>query len=118
MKKIIIKSNHNGVCPLCNSNDLDYAGIELDGDIAHYPWTCNSCKAEGAEYYYMRFSGQNIYLFADKKRSGMQEIELWDNDIRPAYGKEEFEKWLKENNIEIVNDLQRSGLPRGEEKKS
>jgi len=51
-----------GICPVCNKEDLDYGVLELNGSMAYYPWDCMSCNSSGQEWYNMNFSGQNVKI--------------------------------------------------------
>lgn len=56
-----VKSNINGVCPMCNSTNLDYGALEFETDmLSYYPWRCNDCHTQGEEWYVMSFSGHNL----------------------------------------------------------
>ena len=45
-----------GRCSKCNSEDLDYGALEIDGKMLYYPFTCESCGAEGKEYYCLEYT--------------------------------------------------------------
>ena len=53
---IKFKSNEEGKCPICNSENLEYFGMEFNvmGNV-YYPWTCSDCGTEGKEWYYVNF---------------------------------------------------------------
>lgn len=55
--KKVYKSNEQGTCPVCNSDNLDYGGMEIAalGNHIFYPYTCGDCKFEGKEYYRLNF---------------------------------------------------------------
>lgn len=53
---IKVKSNEIGKCPVCNSMNLDYDVLELDGSTVQYPWECKDCGAQGKEVYNANFS--------------------------------------------------------------
>lgn len=55
-----IKSNKQGVCPLCNSQNLDYGTINLEGELCNFKWKCLNCGGEGEEWYEMTFAGHNV----------------------------------------------------------
>jgi hypothetical protein len=50
-----------GTCPNCKGIDLDYDTIKVVGEEVYYPWTCNDCGTKGQEWYYLEFTGHNIY---------------------------------------------------------
>jgi hypothetical protein len=39
-----------GICPVCESDNLQYGTLELQDESVYYPWDCNSCDASGKEY--------------------------------------------------------------------
>lgn len=52
----VYKSNEQGVCPACGSNDLSYEGHPyIEDDEVYYQWLCRKCKFIGLEYYTLRF---------------------------------------------------------------
>ena len=56
-----IKSNKQGTCPFCGSDNLDYQPVEMQDDgMMFYPWTCQNCKAQGEEWYSLTFVGHNV----------------------------------------------------------
>jgi|TARA_R100000501_G_C2603926_1_gene100237 hypothetical protein len=55
-----IEEQCQGNCPHCNSDDLDYQGIEVDGDYCWYPFTCNVCKAVGSEDYIIKYNTTEV----------------------------------------------------------
>jgi len=44
-----------GMCPHCNSIELDYSSIDIDGESVYYPFVCAKCGCEGREYYNLEF---------------------------------------------------------------
>ena len=54
------KSNWQGMCPYCNSRDLDYGSIEFEDDMCYFPWECCGCGKTGEEWYSMEFAGHNV----------------------------------------------------------
>lgn len=50
------KSNEEGKCPICNSENLEYFGMELVDNAIYYPWHCPDCDTDGKEWYYVNFS--------------------------------------------------------------
>ena len=55
------KSNEEGRCPICNSENLEYFGMELMDNAIYYPWHCLDCDTEGKEWYYVNFSEVTAY---------------------------------------------------------
>lgn len=50
------KSNEEGKCPICNSENLEYFGMELEDTAVYFPWHCPDCDTDGKEWYYVNFS--------------------------------------------------------------
>lgn len=63
----MIKCNEVGVCPLCESENLEYKKPVIEECGVVYPWTCE-CGAKGQETYNLKFSGHyavekdNVYI--------------------------------------------------------
>lgn len=55
-----MKSNIQGQCPHCTSDNLNYDSIQVEKDVCYYPFTCEECGQEGSEWYEMSFIGHNI----------------------------------------------------------
>lgn len=52
--------HEQGVCPVCNSENLEYGSSDIDGDFISYDWTCEDCKSEGLEWYELTFSNHSV----------------------------------------------------------
>lgn len=50
------KSNEEGRCPICNSQMIEYFGMELEDTAVYFPWHCPDCDTDGKEWYYVNFS--------------------------------------------------------------
>ena len=50
------KSNEEGRCPICNSQMIEYFGMELEDTAVYYSWHCPDCDTDGKEWYYVNFS--------------------------------------------------------------
>jgi len=50
------KNERRGICPHCESNNLDY-GIHpiLDDTYIGFEWECNNCGTTGVEWYALEF---------------------------------------------------------------
>ena len=57
----MFKSNNQGHCPYCDSDNLDYGRTEFEGEMCYFPFTCQDCGKEGEEWYSMEFTGHNAY---------------------------------------------------------
>ena len=55
------KSNWQGRCPFCDSENLMYGTVEFEGDCIYFPWTCYDCEHEGKEWYNIDFIGHDVY---------------------------------------------------------
>lgn len=58
MKKYI--SNNQGICPCCNSDNLDYDAVQFEDNMLYFPFTCLNCETQGEEWYSMDFTGHNV----------------------------------------------------------
>jgi predicted nucleic-acid-binding Zn-ribbon protein len=45
-----------GLCPKCGSENLDYSISELHDSSLEYPFQCENCGFEGAEWYNLEFA--------------------------------------------------------------
>lgn len=59
-----------GVCPNCNSENISYGSIELDGCQAYFPCECEECGTTFNECYDLDFVG-NAEIF-----NGEEEIDF------------------------------------------
>lgn len=66
------KSNEEGKCPICNSENLEYFGMELEDTAVYFPWHCPDCDTDGKEWYYVNFSEVLAYT-PDGDMSGYEE---------------------------------------------
>lgn len=59
---IKFKSNEEGRCPICNSQMIEYFGMEFDimGNV-YYPWHCPDCNADGKEWYFVNYNDTGDY---------------------------------------------------------
>lgn len=49
-----------GLCPNCNSIELDYQSVEWGDNYVYYPFTCQKCNAECQEFYDLVYSGTEL----------------------------------------------------------
>lgn len=47
--------HEEGVCPVCNRQDLIYHKTDVSGGIVNFVWECNKCFASGLESYDLHF---------------------------------------------------------------
>ena len=48
IKKLV---NQPGICPNCQSRQMDYDTVCNEGDLCYYPYKCLDCGMEGEEWY-------------------------------------------------------------------
>lgn len=48
-------NKNQGKCGKCNSFNLNYGKIEIEGSQVYYPYNCIDCKAEGKEWYLLKY---------------------------------------------------------------
>lgn len=51
--------NEQGVCPVCNGENLEYGSSDIEGDVMGYEWTCEDCGSEGMEWYDITFNSNH-----------------------------------------------------------
>lgn len=44
-----------GICPSCESDDLNYGDSVLDGIYMGFEWECGECGTTGVEWYVLEF---------------------------------------------------------------
>ena len=44
-----------GVCPVCNSGDIEYGSSYVEDQMYIYEWSCEECGADGRELYELDF---------------------------------------------------------------
>ena len=49
--------HEQGVCPVCNQQDLTYHGTEFNSNTVEFEWECNQCYASGIESYDLNYVG-------------------------------------------------------------
>jgi len=50
-----VKTNCCGVCPKCNSDDIEYYDSYLEDDYYCYKGECNKCKTQFKEWYSLNY---------------------------------------------------------------
>lgn len=73
-----IKSNAQGICPVCDcKNTLNYGGPIFDDYGVYFPWKCLNCNSTGKEMYSMEFDyHSNIF---DENENEVKENEKNNN---------------------------------------
>lgn len=61
--KIILDAHEceQGQCPVCDGDNIEYGACETEDTLAIYPWSCNTCGAEGAEVGEVQFAGYDLH---------------------------------------------------------
>jgi len=49
-----------GLCPICQSNELEYGCSDIIDSGICYPFTCDSCGAKGKQYDKTVFDGYEV----------------------------------------------------------
>lgn len=47
--------NEQGKCWHCGSESLTYGGVNMDGEMLNYPYSCGDCGESGKEWYSLAF---------------------------------------------------------------
>ena len=72
LKESIETNSKEGTCPVCHSDNIEYTSFELDDYGVKYPFICNSCGAQGDEFYDMTFSEiRDNYTDESSKNEGI-----------------------------------------------
>lgn len=53
-------TNEQGMCPRCNSFNLDYESARFEYNMVTFPWQCKDCGLDGEEWHEMNFVGHNV----------------------------------------------------------
>ena len=48
--------NCQGICPMCESEDVDYVGSHIEGESISYHGVCNRCDCCFDEWYDLKYS--------------------------------------------------------------
>lgn len=76
MSKVKIISNRAGVCPYCNSTNIKYRPLILEGDHIYYPATCDKCGRYFEEWYSLSFVGHNVGASGEHEASYVLDEEI------------------------------------------
>ena len=49
--KITKKTESEGNCGNCSSDNINYYAFQHEGEYGYYPYKCHDCGSEGKEYY-------------------------------------------------------------------
>lgn len=55
-----MEKQKKGVCPKCQSVDVDFDEIGLAGEQVYYPATCKTCGCIWNEYYDLTFDCKDV----------------------------------------------------------
>lgn len=83
-KTAYLKSNDQGVCPLCGSFALDYDSPTIDGEVVDYSWTCENCGATGKESYDLIFATHRAVNGRDMRGHNVR-LETCERGCDPEY---------------------------------
>lgn len=45
-----------GKCVKCKGENLEYDGMDIDGECVSYKYTCDDCGDDGVEYYNLQYA--------------------------------------------------------------
>jgi hypothetical protein len=45
-----------GKCVKCKGENLEYDGMDMDGECVWYKYTCDDCGDDGVEYYNLQYA--------------------------------------------------------------
>lgn len=54
-------SDYMGICPICNVDNIQYEDCYIEDGYVVYPFVCNNCGANGAEYHKLEYSHSTAY---------------------------------------------------------
>ena len=60
MSFVKIKSNNLGVCPYCNSEEIDKGTARFEFDMMYFPCKCEKCGKYFEEWNKLEFAGHNV----------------------------------------------------------
>lgn len=60
MEKIKIQSNDLGVCPYCNSLEIQYEAVRFEDDYLYFPCHCEKCGRYFEQWNELKFIGNNV----------------------------------------------------------
>jgi len=82
MGEPIFKEHIVGQCPNCESIDIDYGAMELNGGFAYYPGTCNECGTQFKEWYNL--------VYRDASYQKKEQEKKIPNKLCPKCGNDSF----------------------------
>ena len=74
--KVKIISDQAGVCPYCNSEDIDYGAAKFEPNHIYYPCICNECKKYFEEWNELNFVGHNVGSSGEYEASDVINTEI------------------------------------------
>ena len=51
----IVEKECQGRCAYCDSDELEYGGMKVDGEECWYQYECRDCGDTGDEYYTLKY---------------------------------------------------------------
>ena len=110
MSKVKIISNQAGVCPYCNSENIDYGVAKFEPNYIYYPCTCNECKKYFEEWNELNFSGNNVGSSGEYEASECLEKKIEYDEVELDIDWENFDD-LCEDYEDEENDIDGDGYP-------
>ncbi len=53
--KVFMEKGASGLCPKCSKDDIEYDGMQIEGDMLYYRARCNDCDFQFNEWYELNF---------------------------------------------------------------
>ena len=60
VKEVTKFMHRQGVCPKCNSSNLNYNDSGVEDEQFYYGWDCADCEASGKEWYALIFEEHTV----------------------------------------------------------
>ena len=79
--KVKILRESVGVCPYCESENIEYSSLEHKDVYVYYPCTCKNCNRYFEEWYTLTFAGMNVGEQGQYQAEDYDEIEY---DFHPC----------------------------------
>ena len=80
MKKVKIKSNQLGVCPYCNSEEIEKGTARFEFDMMYFPCRCEKCGKYFEEWNSLEFTGNNVGSCGEYEAVVGEEIEYQEEE--------------------------------------
>lgn len=80
MSKVKIESNELGMCPYCESQEIDYGAVVMEGDMLYFPCQCEKCGRYFEEWHKLEFTGHNVGSCGEYEAVIGEEIEYEEEE--------------------------------------